>query len=110
MKSPIEIRVPQGATIANCLSGDLTCAELGQDLVYISLKNGYSIDVGWFPEHDPAGKFLVRALWEHEELASTTARTAAHAAQIAQNLATEFSGTTIAVSKSQTTTFRSVAA
>jgi len=29
------------------------------DLVYITLGNGYHLDVGWYPENDPNGKYIV---------------------------------------------------
>jgi hypothetical protein len=33
---------------------------LDQDLLEVQLPNGIKIDVGWFPENDPGGKFIIR--------------------------------------------------
>lgn len=33
---------------------------LDQDILEISLSNGMRVDVGWFPENDPAGRFIIR--------------------------------------------------
>jgi hypothetical protein len=33
---------------------------LDQDILEIELPNGINIDVGWFPENDPNGAFVIR--------------------------------------------------
>ncbi len=53
-----------GVTIKGTLLRDYDLitdlALLDQDLLEIVLPNGMKIDVGWFPENDPSGRFVVR--------------------------------------------------
>ncbi|MBD5135691.1 MAG: hypothetical protein HDT39_06990 [Lachnospiraceae bacterium] len=43
--------------------------ELLEDLIQIEYKNGYLIDLGWYPEFNPQGKFIVQVIknydWEN---------------------------------------------
>jgi hypothetical protein len=38
---------------------------LDQDILEVELPNGIYIDVGWFPQHDANGRFVIRAYREH---------------------------------------------
>ena len=44
-------------------------ANLTQDLIEVELENGAIIDVGWYPEHDRNGEYVIRAfrgVWENQ--------------------------------------------
>ena len=69
--NPIQITVPPGSEISNYLYPSLTIDDLTQDMVTVQLPNGYSIDAGWYPEHDPNGRFVVRVFqgyWDNQKL------------------------------------------
>jgi hypothetical protein len=69
--NPISITVPQGAEISNYLYPDLDISDLTQDMVTVRLPTGYYVDVGWYPEHDPNGRFVVRVFrdtWDCQQL------------------------------------------
>ena len=63
--TPIDIQLPPGAVIANYLYPAMTLADLTQDILTVHLPNGYYIDVGWYPEHDPKGRYVIRVFREH---------------------------------------------
>lgn len=67
--TPLEIKTPPGASISNYLYPVMDAEDLTQDLVTVSLPNGNFIDVGWYPEHDPMGRFVVRVFagfWDRQ--------------------------------------------
>jgi hypothetical protein len=103
MKTPIEISIPPGSEMSNYLHPKMTRAELDQDLVYISLPNGYAIDVGWYPPHDPSGAFVVRSLWGVEEIDVIEVQTPYAAASLAEQIARRYNATEIPVSRSKVT-------
>lgn len=39
---------------------------LVQDIVSIVLSTGYRIEVSWWPEHDPTGRYYLAVLDEHD--------------------------------------------
>ena len=39
---------------------------LNEDLVQVEYANGYIIDIGWYPEMDPAGILIVQLIHEHD--------------------------------------------
>jgi ABC-type amino acid transport substrate-binding protein len=39
-------------------------SDLSQDLVQITLGTNYGIDIGWYPEHDVNGDFVIRVFYE----------------------------------------------
>lgn len=55
----IPIRSPRGAKVSSDLYPEMGSDELTQNIAVVSLPNGITIEVGWFPEHDPAGSFRV---------------------------------------------------
>lgn len=48
----------KGALLRNYGPDDLPL--LDQDILEVSLPNDMRIDVGWFPENDPKGTFVIR--------------------------------------------------
>jgi hypothetical protein len=71
---PINIRVPQGSEIANYLYPEMDLDDLDQDLITVRLPSGYFVDVGWYPEHDPRGRFVTRVFqgaWDNQKLDKT---------------------------------------
>jgi hypothetical protein len=52
--------LPDGAVLSNCLYWDPQPEDLTQDLVTVRLSNGFYVDLGWYPEHDSAGEFVIR--------------------------------------------------
>jgi hypothetical protein len=62
--TPIDIKIPGGAEVASGLYVGMELEDLTQDLVTVRLPNGYFIDMGWYPEHDPAGQYVVRVFWQ----------------------------------------------
>lgn len=67
--SRLRFRLPEGAEISNYLYAEMEPDDLTQDIVTVSLPNGFYIDVGWYPEHDPSGCYWVRVFrefWDHQ--------------------------------------------
>lgn len=40
--------------------------ELLEDLIQIEYENGYLIDLGWYPEYNPNGKFIVQVIKNYD--------------------------------------------
>jgi len=59
----IAITIPTDAIQHGELLEDYRCApwRLNQDILLISLSSGISISVGWFPEYEAEGDFVVAA-------------------------------------------------
>ena len=58
------IKLPFSEEYADvCIKGEIFASQnpivLSHDLLEVSLPSGKSIDVGWYPEHDPTGKYRV---------------------------------------------------
>src|SRR5438132_6388760 len=69
--NPIQINLPPDAQASNYLYPVLTDDDLTQDMLTVRLSNGYFIDVGWYPEHDPNGRFMIRVFqgeWNNQKL------------------------------------------
>lgn len=57
------------------------------------LVGSFSIDVSWYPEHDPSGEYVITVyedVWERQ-INSTTARSAAEAAELVERIASHLS-------------------
>ena len=63
--NPVSIQVPDGARLTNHLYPTTSPDYLLSDLVTIALPNGCYVDLGWYPEHQPNGQFIVRAFYQH---------------------------------------------
>ena len=57
--NPIDLILPDGSAVYNRLFRTTDPAYLTQDVLAVRLPNGRMIDAGWFPEHDPAGSYLI---------------------------------------------------
>jgi hypothetical protein len=100
MKPPIPINIPATATISNFLYEGMSPQELNQDIVVVSLANGYAIEVDWVPENDPNGSFCVRALWKFDEVARYETKDVHAVASAVSQLSKHFDREQIAVSRS----------
>lgn len=102
MKTPVAIRIPDGAKISNYLYDDLTVDELNQDIVTVILANAHSIEVGWFPENDPTGKFWIRVFWGDEEIRLIKADAAYEVVEYVERLSIRFNQPHTSVSNAAT--------
>lgn len=90
MNEVVPIPIPTGARIYNRLYRDPSIHDLDQDLLTIAFENGRFVDVGWYPEHDPQGAYIVRAFagsWEHQLINPYRTTDVYDAAAIAARLA-----------------------
>jgi hypothetical protein len=62
--TPVPLRLPPGAELYNFIYRSTNPAYLVQDIATVRLSNGFYIDAGWFPEHDPNGAYQVRVFYE----------------------------------------------
>lgn len=63
--NPIKPTVPPNAEVSSYLYPKMDIDDLTQDLMTVALPNGFFVDVGWYPEHDPNGQFIVRVFWQY---------------------------------------------
>ena len=59
MKPWIELALPPGAVAKGGIPDLQAPEELVSDMLEIDLPDGTTLDVGWIPEHDPAGHYRV---------------------------------------------------
>lgn len=62
--NPVSLNLPENAQVYNFLFRSRDPAYLIQDLLTVRLQNGFCIDVGWYPEHDINGSYLIRVFRE----------------------------------------------
>ncbi len=55
----IPISIPGAQITYNYLYEDMPLDWREEDLLFVKLKNGYVIDVGWYPACDPNGRFKI---------------------------------------------------
>jgi len=100
---PVDIRLPPGAEVANYIYAQMDLEDLTQDLVAVRLPNGYFVDAGWYPEHDPNGRYVVRVFletWDRQALDKPfTTRETKEAVRAIENLAERFSRPQIMLSR-----------
>jgi hypothetical protein len=65
MSTPIPLNLPPGAELFNRLYDTDNPELLDEDLLTVRLANGFCIDVGWFPQNDPRGRYIVRVFREY---------------------------------------------
>jgi len=73
----LPLNIPSDAHQVGDLWDEYELEDLSQDLLQIQFANGYAIDVGWYPEHDPNGTFVVTVFeneWENRKF-TTHAKT-----------------------------------
>lgn len=91
---PVPINLPMGAKISNYLYPTMDMDDRTEDLVTVSLSNGFFIDAGWYPEHDPNGQFVVRVyyqFWDDQREVPKYARTIEEVVDIIEKLSERFS-------------------
>ena len=69
--NPIHLNLPPGSECSNYLYQNLDIEDLTQDLLTVKLVTGFYIDVGWYPEHDPRGRYVIRVFhgtWDNQKL------------------------------------------
>jgi hypothetical protein len=94
--TPIELRLPRGKAkvIYNSLYADRALAHLTEDVALVDLGNNVLIDVGWYPDRDPAGSYRINVYqgqW-HKQLRKPIRTKDPHrVAEQIQKLASRFS-------------------
>ena len=51
--------VPKDCQVVGALHDSDDARDLGEDMIDVSLPNGYLVSAGWFPEGSPDGKYVV---------------------------------------------------
>ncbi len=80
--------------------------DLTQDIAIVGLRNGYCVDVGWYPEHDPSGEFWIRVFWEcwnNQVIEPIRTRDAYQAARLVEQLVATYNGCAVPVCQSSNT-------
>ena len=80
--------------IENAEISDFLTHSLNQDLWLAELPNGYFIDVGWFPENDLSGRFVIRVFreyWDNQCIEPIETTDIAVVIQSVRELAKQFS-------------------
>jgi len=62
--NPVNLSLPPGSVAYNFLYRTEDPEYFVQDLLSVSLPNGFCIDVGWYPEHDLSGRYWIRVFQE----------------------------------------------
>lgn len=92
---PVDIHLPTGAKAANYLFPQMGVEDLTQDVMTVVLPTGYCVDVGWYPEHDPSGRYLIRVFegrWDRQVLPKPIAtRETLEVVRAVEDLADRFS-------------------
>lgn len=57
----IDLQLPLHTQVRGALYHRRDPGWLTQDVMEVELSNGVVIDVGWYPEHDLSGTFVIRA-------------------------------------------------
>ena len=58
--NPVQLILPEGVDAYNFLYRSKDPEYLVRDLLTIELPTGFYIDVGWYPEHNPDGHYIIR--------------------------------------------------
>jgi hypothetical protein len=98
---PIDLKLPGDITVSGELLDDYSqCPEmLTQDILQVCLPTGEVIDVGWWPEFDPAGSFHIVVFqgdWDDQIEKPIEVTTPSAAAKAIRQIALRFSGSKIA--------------
>jgi len=98
---PMKPRVPEGARVYSFLYRTADPEYLTQDVLAVSLPNGFYIDVGWFPEHDPGGSYVIRVFyqyWDAQQILPIQVKTVDEVIQVVESLANRISSGAVATS------------
>ena len=104
--TPVNLTLPDGAEESNYLYPELEADDLTQDMLTVRLPNGYYVDVGWFPENDPSGRFVIRVFYEYSNVQVANpieTKDISRVVFFVQHLAWKYSHTVIATSRSKAT-------
>jgi len=99
-QNPVDVIVPEGSRVSNYLYREMGLDELNQDLLVVILPNDVLIEVGWFPENDPAGHFHITASSVDGEIQSWNRSTVADVLLLVQRQAERLSKGVLDVSQS----------
>lgn len=86
---PIDLHLDDDVIVKGCLYPTKDPVYLREDLLEIDLPSGLTIDVGWYPEGDPEGKYrivLFRGYWENQLLEPITTPDTDKATKIIETL------------------------
>lgn len=92
--TPIDLQLPTLTIRGQLFDHYPDVVELDQDILEVELPNGLTVAVGWFPECDPTGHFVVttfRRYWTDKVGDPLTAKTPQDAADIVRRIAEEAS-------------------
>ena len=103
MSDTVEFQFPTGSEVSNYLSRDMEPEELNQDLLTARLPNGFWIEVGWFPENDINGAFVVRVIRDHETISERQYKDFNSLVLAVQRLIDHYSPGTVFISRSAAT-------
>ena len=104
--TPIKPWVPEGAKVYSFLYRTTDPEYLTQDVLAVSLPSGFYIDVGWFPEHDPEGCYVIRVFyqyWDDQKIPPIEVKTVDDVVREVEILANRFSRDTVATSSTHYT-------
>ena len=96
--TPVQINAPHDAHVSNYLFEDMEPFELNQGLLLVELSNGFSIDVGWFPENDPAGHFIIKVSSGWDEGGETRCTTVDEVVERVHRLIEHYNGSVVKAS------------
>lgn len=97
----IEVNLPNAHVEGEIASPDDDPFLLRDGMLYVEVA-GYSIDVSWYPEHDPSGQYVItvyRESWE-EQLISAPESDPYKVRELVENLAVMLSMPIVALSGS----------
>ncbi|MCZ6688639.1 MAG: hypothetical protein O7H41_03450 [Planctomycetota bacterium] len=101
MRTPIPLHLPPGAESYGNLYSDFAADDRTQDVLAVNLPSGHTIDVGWYPEDDPDGSFVIRVFfgtWEDQRHDEFLTKDVNEAAEAVERLAILFSPASFATS------------
>jgi hypothetical protein len=104
--NPVKPQVPEGANVYSSLYRTANPEYLTQDVLAVSLPSGFYIDVGWFPEHDPEGSYVIRVFyqyWDAQRILPVRVKTVDEVLQVVGSLAVCFNSDTVATSSTSFT-------
>ncbi len=97
----IKPRVPAGAKVYSFLYRTTDPEYLTQDILAVTLPNGFYVDVGWFPEHDPTGRYVIRVFyqyWDAQYISPVEVATVDEVVLTVERLADQFNSDVVATS------------
>lgn len=93
MNEVLDLSIPGGRILFSNLLADMPLELLSQDVAAVII-NGFCIDVGWYPECDPNGHYLVQVVDEswNEHFVEYEVRTPQAVIALVKELGREFGG------------------